>query len=303
LTNKEKNGIIEASEGARMSSKKGILFMNYKIVADSSADMLTLADVSFESAPLKIITDEKEYVDNAELDVAAMLADLKAYKGRSHTSCPNAGEYMEAFGDAEAVFCITITSNLSGSCNAARVAAKNYTEEHPDRRVHVIDSLSTGAESYLVIEKLVEYIKSGDDFDTIVEKITDYNLNHTRLIFALESMHNLANNGRVSPIVAKMAGLLGIRAIGRASDVGTLEMICKSRGPKNAATDMFANLKGDGYKGGKVRIHHAQNPAAAELLRDIILAEFPNAEIVIGEARGLCSFYAEAGGVLVGFEI
>ena len=278
-------------------------FMNYKIVADSSADMLTLAEMNFAFAPLKIITDNKEYTDNAELNVGEMLADLKSYKGKSRTSCPSSGEFEEAFGEAERVFCITITSNLSGSCNAARVAAKTYAEKHPDRKVHIIDSLSTGPEMYIVIEKLVELIKAGEDFDDIVEKITDYNVNHTRLLFALESMHNLANNGRVSHLVAKMAGLLGIRAIGRASDIGTLEMICKSRGPKNAAEDLFANMKGDGYKGGKVRIHHAQNPVAAELLCNKITEEFPEAQIVIGEARGLCSFYAEAGGILVGFEI
>ena len=277
--------------------------MNYKIVADSSADMLTLSEIDFDLAPLKIITDNKEYKDNAELNVSEMLTDLKSYKGKSRTSCPSSGEFEEAFGDADRVFCITITSNLSGSCNAARVAAKSFVEKNPDRKVHVIDSLSTGPEMYIVIEKLVELIKSGEDFDTIVEKITDYNVNHTRLLFALESMHNLANNGRVSHLVAKMAGLLGIRAIGRASDVGTLEMICKSRGLKNMIADIFSNMKGDGYEGGKVRIHHAQNLAAAELLREKIAEVFHKAEIIIAEARGLCSFYAEAGGLLVGFEI
>ena len=277
--------------------------MNYKIVTDSSADMLTLSDIDFALAPLKIITDNKEYTDNAALNVSEMLTDLKSYKGKSHTSCPSSGEFEEAFGDADRVFCITITSNLSGSCNAARVAAKTYLEKHPDRKVHIIDSLSTGPEMYIVIEKLVELIKSGEDFDTIVEKITDYNVNHTRLLFALESMHNLANNGRVSHLVAKMAGLLGIRAIGRASDVGTLEMICKSRGLKNMIADIFSNMKGDGYEGGKVRIHHAQNLAAAELLREKIAEVFHKAGIIIAEARGLCSFYAEAGGLLVGFEI
>ncbi|MBO5316636.1 MAG: DegV family protein [Clostridia bacterium] len=277
--------------------------MNYKIVADSSADVLTLSEIDFDLAPLKIITDNKEYTDNAELNVSEMLTDLKSYKGKSRTSCPSSGEFEEAFGDADRVFCITITSNLSGSCNAARVAAKSFVEKNPDRKVHVIDSLSTGPEMYIVIEKLVELIKSGEDFDTIVEKITDYNVNHTRLLFALESMHNLANNGRVSHLVAKMAGLLGIRAIGRASDVGTLEMICKSRGLKNMIADIFSNMKGDGYEGGKVRIHHAQNLAAAELLREKIAEVFHKAEIIIAEARGLCSFYAEAGGLLVGFEI
>ena len=116
-------------------------------------------------------------------------------------------------------------------------------------------------------------------------------------------MRNLANNGRVNPLVARMAGLLGIRAIGRASDVGTLDMICKSRGPHNAAKDIFANMKGDGYKGGRVKIHHANNIAAAELLKSKIIEGFPDARIEIAMAGGLCSFYAEQGGLLVGFEI
>ena len=202
--------------------------MNFKIVSDSSADIKELSGIPFESVPLKIITTEKEYVDNSELDVVGMLTDLKKYSGKSHTSCPSSGEYIEAFGGCENIFCITITSNLSGSCNAANVAARSYLEEHPESNVHVIDSLSTGPENALVIEKLRELILSGKDFESLRNEISDYNLNHTILIFALESMRNLANNGRVNPIVAKMAGLLGFRAIGRASDVGTLEMICKS---------------------------------------------------------------------------
>ena len=277
--------------------------MKFKIVTDSSADIKTLSGVPFDSVPLKIITSEREYIDDSSLDVCEMLSDLKKYSGRSHTSCPSSGEYLEAFGDAENIFCITITSNLSGSCNAANVAAKAYLADHPERNVWVIDSLSTGPECALVIERIRDLILSGLDFDTIKERVADYNLNHTRLIFALESMRNLANNGRVSPIVAKMAGLLGIRAIGRASDVGTLEMICKSRGPQNTAKDIFSNMKGDGYKGGRVKIHHADNLPATELLVSVIREEYPDAKIDVGMAGGLCSFYAEWGGLLVGFEI
>lgn len=277
--------------------------MNFKIVSDSSSDIKELSGIDFESAPLKIITSEREYVDDKSLDVVGMLSDLKKYKGKSRTSCPNSEEFLLAFGECENVFCITITSNLSGSFNAASVAAKTYLADHPERRVHVIDSLSTGPESALVIEKLRDLILEGKDFDTVKNEITDYNLNHTRLLFALESMHNLANNGRVSPIVARMAGLLGIRAIGRASDVGTLEMICKSRGSEATARDILANMIGDGYKGGRVKIHHANNLPAAELLISKIKDIYPEAKIDVGMAGGLCSFYAEQGGLLIGFEI
>ena len=284
-------------------STKRKLVMSFKIVTDSSADLRSLDGVDFASAPLKIITDNKEYVDDENLDVVGMLSDLKQYKGRSRSSCPSTGEFHEAFGEAENIFCITITSNLSGSCNAASTAAKQYKEEHPERNIHVIDSLSTGPENALVIEKLRELILAGKDFETIKTEISDYNLNHTRLLFALESMHNLANNGRISHIKAKMADLFGIRAIGRASDVGTLEMICKSRGPLNAANDIITNMIGDGYKGGRVKIHHANNLPAAELVKTKLLETFPGVKVEIGMTGGLCSFYAEQGGLLVGFEI
>ena len=155
----------------------------------------------------------------------------------------------------------------------------------------------------MIIEKLRNRILEGRSFEEIKSEIIDYSTNHTRLIFALESMRNLANNGRVSHLKAAMAGLLGIRAIGRASDVGTLEMICKSRGPLNTAKDIFANMVGDGYNGGRVRIHHANNMSAAELVKTAVVEKFPEARVEISMTGGLCSFYAEQGGLLVGFEI
>ena len=118
----------------------------------------------------------------------------------------------------------------------------------------------------------------------------------------LESLKNLANNGRVSPIVAKLAGILGIRLVGKASDRGDLEPINKCRGEKNALETMRKQLKELGYTGGKLRITHCLNASAAEALRNMILSEFQGAEIQILPCRGLCSFYAERGGLLVGFE-
>ena len=276
--------------------------MNFKIVADSSADMTALNGCDFVSVPLKINTTEKEYIDNESLDVVSMLTDLASYNGKSHSSCPNSQEYLSAFGDAENIFCVTITSGLSGSYNSASVAAQEYINSYPKRHVHVIDSLSTGPENALLIQKLCELIQSGLNFDEIKQEIIKYH-EHTRLIFALESMHNLSRNGRVSPIVAKVAGILGIRVIGRASDVGTLEIIEKSRGAKSAIADIVKNMISDGYKGGKVRIHHANNPSSADMLKEKILESMPDAEIEIYEARGLCSFYAEQSGLLVGFEM
>ena len=274
---------------------------NRKIVADSSADTLLLDGVDFDSAPLTIVTDEKEYVDDAALDVAQMTEDLLKYSGKSSTACPGVGDWLHAFGEAEEIFCVTITSNLSGSCNAAKIAAQEYEERHPDRRVFVLDSLSTGPEMRLLLERLRDSVAAGKSFEEICVDVSAYSA-QTGLLFVLESMKNLANNGRVSRLAATAAGLLGIRAVGKASDVGTLEMLEKCRGEKKALAAVVHQMRAQGYIGGAVRISHVGNEEAAQSLREMLAVVFPKADIEVYAARGLCSFYAEKGGLLIGFE-
>ncbi len=276
--------------------------MSIKIVADSSVDMLECSDVDFVNVPLKIITAEKEFSDDSSLDVVEMMNFLKKYKGKSRTSCPNKEEYISAFGDSDEIFCLTITQKLSGSYNAASAAADEYMKKHPGRRVHVFNTLSTGAECVLLVEKIKELIKDGMKFDDIISRIEEY-CKHTRLIFALESMHNLSANGRVNPIVAKLAGLLGIRIVGKASTDGVLEIIHKSRGLQREVLDILSVMKEEGYNGGKVIINDADAENTSKLVANKIISEFPMADVKFGKARGLCSFYAERGGVMVGFEV
>ena len=275
--------------------------MKIRIVVDSSADLQTDESKNIVSVPLKIRTDNKEYVDDANLDVKAMTEDLAAYKGKSGSSCPGVGEWLEAFGDADRIFCITITSNLSGSYNSAMVAKETYESEHEGRKVCVIDSLSAGPELKLIKEKIEELLVEGKEFEEICKAVAKYQKT-TYLTFMLKSLTNLANNGRVSHAVAKIAGVLGIHVVGIASSVGTLEQKGKSRGEKKALISVWNQMKELGYKGGKVRIDHCFNLPAVQALVDMIRSEYRNADIVVGTTHGLCSFYAEEGGILIGLE-
>lgn len=272
-----------------------------KIVADSSADVLKLEKVPFESAPLKIITAQKEYVDDIGLDVYNMVTELGSYKGKSSTSCPNAEDWLDAFGDAEEVYCVTITATLSGSYNAAVMAKELYEEKYPERRVFVFNSLTAGPEIALIIERIEDLVIEGREFSEICEDITKYSCK-TGLLFMLESMKNLANNGRVSPLVAKMAGILGIRVVGKASDKGDLEPLNKCRGEVKALNTIVEHLKELGLKNGKVKIAHCFNENAAKELKALIESKFSKVRVEFYKCRGLCSFYAEKGGMLVGFE-
>lgn len=275
--------------------------MKIRIVVDSSADLITAEDRSVVSVPMKIITDSKEYVDDENLDVKVMTDDLASYHGKSGSACPGVGDWIEAFDGADRVFCITITSNLSGSYNSAMVAKETYESENPGKKVCVIDSLSAGPELKIIKEKIEELLAEGKEFEAICEAIAEYQKS-TYLVFMLKSLTNLANNGRVSPAVAKIAGVLGIHVMGIASAVGTLEQKAKCRGEKKAIIAMWKQMKELGYKGGKVIIDHCFNEEAAKQLAEMIKNEFANAVIKISTTGGLCSFYAEQGGMLVGIE-
>lgn len=275
--------------------------MKYRITADSTSNLFQVSDVDFTYVPMKIITEAKEYVDTPELNVSEMVDEIKKTKGKSGTSCPNVHDWTEAYGDADAVFAVTITGTLSGSYSAAMQAAEDYREEHPGAHVEVVNSLSAGPEMQLLIEKLKEDVLEEKSFEEIRENIHEYH-KHTHLLFSLQSLTNLARNGRVNPAVAAAAGVLGIRIVGKASDEGSLEPMHKCRGEKKALETIWTEMKNLGYQGGKLRIAHCQNEKSAEALKTMVQADFPHGDIQLLECTGLCSFYAEKGGLMIGFD-
>ncbi len=275
--------------------------MNYKIVSDSASNVFNLSGTDYAFAPLKLLFNDKENIDTPALDVDVMLDEMLSTRARATTSCPNVGEWLEGYEGGDCIFAATITSNLSGSYNAAVQAKNEFLSRYPDKKVHVFDSLSAGPEIRIIIEKIEELISKGLEFEEIVETVNEY-MKHTNLLFCLSSLSNLARAGRVHPAKAKIAGVLGIRIVGKASDVGTLEELHKVRG-EDRALDVLANeMFKNGFCGGKVRIAHTRNIIAAEKLAKIIREKFPESDIQIEKNAALCSYYSEEGGLLVGYE-
>ncbi|MBE5939611.1 MAG: DegV family EDD domain-containing protein [Lachnospiraceae bacterium] len=272
-----------------------------KIISDSSCDIITLENANFCTVPFKISTNIHEFTDDCFLDVKDMVNTLAGHKGRSFTGCPGIQDWLDAFGSEKEIYVCTLTSALSGSYSSARTAAIQYMDEHPDANVYVFDTLSAGPEVLLLVDKINELTKSGLSFEDVCREASRY-LETTRLFFSLESLHNLAQNGRVSKITASAAGLLGIRILGTASKEGTLEQITKCRGEQKLIPKLMNELKKAGYKGGKLYIAHVFNPNFANIIKKSVIDQYPDANVKLYECRGLCSFYAENGGILIGCE-
>lgn len=275
--------------------------MTIRLVADSSANPIQDPTLEVHFAPLKMMVGDQEFIDNPSLDIDEFLAAMESHRGKTFTTCPSVNDWLDTFQGADTVLGVAITGNLSGSYNSGRVAAEEYESANPGAKVFLMDSLSTGPEMVLILEKYRELAEAGASFEEIVEQAKAYH-ETTHLVFSLESLENLAKNGRVSPIIAKAAGLLGIRVIGRASQEGTLEPLHKARGEKKALRQIFASMEDLGYRGGKARITHTRNEAAARQLRDMLLDAFPGADVTVSDNGGLCACYSERGGIMVGFE-
>ena len=275
--------------------------MNYRIVSDSSSNVFTVPGAPYTTVPMKIIAGDREFTDTPALDLKDMVSYLKAYTGKSGSSCPNVQDWLDAFEGADHIFCTTISSALSGSYNSAMQAAEVYTDANPGARVHVFDTHSAGPQQAFLNENLAQLIAQGLDFDAIVEKATEYH-NNTHILFCLESLTNLARNGRINPTVAKIAGAIGMRVCGDVK-AGQITPVHKPRGAKKATAILVEMMKERGfYDGAQLRIAHCFGETPAQALADAVKAQFPNARITLEPTTALCSFYAEAGGLMIGFE-
>ena len=277
----------------------------FKIVADSSCDLTSLAhlssDLQFGRAPLRILVGDTEYVDEAGLDTRAMMDAVYAFKGKTGSACPSPEEYADHCRSADETYIVTISSNLSGSYNSAVLARDLVLAESPEKKIHVFNTLTAGPELSLIVEEIARLASSGLPCEMVCAEVERY-MQRTSLLFQLNSLENLTKNGRVSKMAGMTAKLLGIHMIGIASDVGTVQPLHKCRGTEKTYRLVLQEMRERGFTGGRVILGHAFQEKGAEMMKNMILEEFPSARITVMPLSGLCCYYAEEGGLLVGFE-
>lgn len=221
-------------------------------------------------------------------------------KSASHTACPGPGAWLEQFQKAECTFAITISSQVSGSMDSALTARDMALEADPQKKIAVLDSLSTGPELVLCVHELERLAREGVDFDEAVVRAKAF-LDKTKTLFALSSFDNLIKGGRMGKMTGFLATALGMWGIGCASDEGTIQVEGKTRGAKKAVRALVEHMRERGFAGGRVAISHCENHAIAQALKERILEAWEHSEVEVLPTRGLCSYYAERGGLIVGF--
>ncbi|MBR5306505.1 MAG: DegV family protein [Oscillospiraceae bacterium] len=278
--------------------------MTWNIVLDSSCDLLpqhAFKNANLKIAPLTIRVGDKEFVDDENIDVPQLLDAMDKEKSASSTACPPPNAFYEHFLTADNVICICITSNLSGTYNAAVQASEMVKEEYPEKNVHIVNSWSTAGEMVLIARYADKLIGEGFAFDEIIKKVEEY-AKEVRLVFTLEKFDNLIKAGRMKPLVGKVVAALGIHLIAQASDIGTVELMFKVRGDDKTLEKMvdYMNEQKD-MTGKPVVINHCNNHKMVERLKEIIREKCNTEDITVLGCKGLTSFYAMEKGILIGY--
>lgn len=277
--------------------------MSWAIVADSSCNLRGFTpqapDTVYAVAPLKVLVGSQEYVDNEQLDVSALNRAVAAESTASSSACPSAGEWAERFRLADNVIVITISANLSGSYEAA-VMAKGLVEEEGPRNIHIVNSRAAGGKLEYLVTVLDRYLTTNPTFEDACAFI-DQAEEASQVLFSLSSYDNLTKSGRMPKAAGLIANKLSIRILGIASSEGTIKIVAPTRGPKKTVAKIVSAMKSDGYQGGLVFIDHVENEKGAQELADKIRETWPSAEIQILPCGGLCSYYAEQSGLIIGY--
>ncbi len=283
--------------------------MKYQVIADSSSDLLPEnyqnSETGFSVVPLTLRIGENEYVDNENINKNEMLADLATTKGTANSACPSPQDWADMFKKAHNSFAVCISSKLSGTYNSALQARDLILGESPEKNIHVIDTKATAGVMIMATEYLMKLTEKGLDFEEIKTKVDEFVKQRT-LIFSLENFNMLIKTGRMNKLVGFTASTLGIRAIARAEE-GNVKVIEKARGKEKAFTrivdlieELCPNFSTD--KEREVIINHCNNLEGAEKLRDMIGEKYLNVtKIRLFDTRGLCSFYASNGGLILSY--
>ena len=239
--------------------------MSYKIIIDSCGELTEEMKKSgnFETASLQIDVGGHHIVDDETFDQADFLKKIRESEECPKSSCPSPERYMEEYHcEAEHIYAVTLSAELSGSYNSAVLGKNLYEEEYGEKDIYVFNSRSASVGETLI---------------------------------------GLKKNGRLKGLKAVVATALNIKPVMGSTPDGNIQQLANTRGMKKGLVRMVeqivADLKNPEEK--ILAISHCNCRERAETVKNMLLEKAGFKDIIIVDTAGISSMYAADGGVIV----
>lgn len=277
--------------------------MRYKIVIDSCGELLNewKDDERFESVPLTLMVGADQIIDDETFDQLSFLKKVADYPECPKSACPSPERYMKAYDcEAEHIYAVTLSSELSGSYNSALLGKNLLLEDHPEKKIHVFNSCSASIGQTLIAAKIQECEEAGMSFEEVVFTVDRY-IEGQHTFFVLENLDTLRKNGRLSKVKALVASALKIKPVMGSTDEGSICQLDQARGMNRAMIKMVEQViaKTPDSADKVLAISHCNCPARAQVLKEAFEERMKLAKIIVLDTAGVSSMYANDGGVIV----
>lgn len=277
--------------------------MSFRVVVDSCGELTQEMKDSgcFINVPLSISVGDFHIVDDETFNQAEFLKRVAECPECPKTSCPSPEKYMESYRcDADHIYAVTLSAELSGSYNSAMLGKNLYEEEYGDKPIYVFNSRSASIGQTLIALKIAECEEAGMTFEEVVEHVENY-IAGQNTYFVLETLETLRKNGRLTGVKALVASALNIKPYMGATPQGTIFQIGQARGIKKALTkmvDVFVEeLKNPEEK--IIAISHCNCFERAMGVKRMIEEKIKAKKIIVLDTNGISSTYASDGGIIV----
>ena len=277
--------------------------MSYKIVVDSCGELPVelKRDGHFQTVSLELFVDDYHVIDDENFNQKEFLQKVKESPNCPKSACPSPEAYEESYDcEAEHVYVVTLSAQLSGSYNSAELGKKLYLEEKGEKQIHVFDSKSASVGETLIAMKIQEYEEAGCSFEEVVEKVDAY-IAGQDTYFVLETLETLRKNGRLSNIKAFVASALNIKPVMGAAPEGTICQLSQARGMAKALDKMIntmaARVKHPEEK--ILAISHCNCPERAQNVMEKVRSLGMFKDVIVLDTAGISSLYACDGGVIM----
>ncbi|MDY2814896.1 MAG: DegV family protein [Dorea sp.] len=277
--------------------------MGYKIIVDSCGELTDemKASGNFETASLQIDVAGYHIIDDETFDQADFLRRVAESEECPKSSCPSPERYMEGYHcDAERVYAVTLSAELSGSHNSAVLGENLYHEEYGEKNIYVFNSRSASVGETLIAMKIAECEEKGMSFQEVIRTVESY-IASQDTYFVLETLDILKKNGRLKGLKAVMATALNIKPVMGSTPEGTIKQLSQARGIKKALAKMVDEIidKLKDSEGKILAISHCNCKERALAVKEMLLSKAKFKDVIILDTAGISSMYAADGGIIV----
>ena len=277
--------------------------MRYKIAIDSCGELLDewKNDERFETVPLTLMVGAEQIIDDETFNQKEFLKKVADCPECPKSACPSPERYMKAYDcEAEHIYAVTLSSELSGSYNSALLGRNLLLEDHPEKKIHVFKSCSASVGQTLIAMKIQECEEAGMSFEEVVAAVEHY-IKGQHTFFVLENLDTLRKNGRLSKVKALVASALKIKPVMGSTDEGNICQLDQARGMNRAMIKMVEQIieKTPDSEEKVLAISHCNCPARAQVLKEAFQERMKTGRIIVLDTAGVSSMYANDGGVIV----